>query len=98
MIGFAVGFLFSAAVIDRLVDFFQSGSTALPAQIPSIIDLVLGGGAVGIFIFMILILLGIKTVKVFATFATWLIVGILFSMILAFLGIVLPMPDFIPTF
>lgn len=98
VIGFAVGFLFSAAVIDRLVGFFQSGSTALPTQIPSIVDLVLSGGAVGIFIFMILILLGIKTVVIFATFAKWLILGILASMVLAFLGIVLPLPDFIPTF
>ena len=86
LIGFALGFIFSGAVIERLTCFIQGTGGAIPNQIPIITDLLIAGGGVGIFVVLVLIILGIKTFKFFSTFVTWLILGILASMLLSFLG------------
>lgn len=86
IIGFALGFIFSGAVIERLIGFIQGSGGALPAQVPLLTDLLIAGGGIGIVVVFILILLGIKAFKFFSTFLTWLIFGILASMALSFLG------------
>lgn len=86
LIGFALGFIFSGAVVERLVGFIQGSGGALPTQIPLLTDLLIAGGTIGIFVVFVLIILGIKTFKFFSTFVTWLILGVLASMLLSFFG------------
>jgi len=98
LIGFALGFVFSGAVVERLTGFIQGTGGALPTQIPIITDLLIAGGGVGIFIVILLIIFGIKTFKFFSTFVTWLLLGILASMLLSFFGMRIGnmLDDFLP--
>ena len=86
VIGFVLGFIFSGAITERIAGFIQGSGGELPTQIPILTDLLIAGGAIGIFVVFILIILGIKTFKFFSTFVTWLILGILASMLLSFFG------------
>ena len=86
LIGFALGFIFSGAIAERIAGFIHGSAGTLPTQIPILTDLLIAGGGIGIFVVFILILLGIKTFKFFSTFVSWLIIGILASMIMSFLG------------
>lgn len=86
VVGFLLGFIFSNAVIEKLTTFFQGSGGALPSQVPLITDLLIAGGGLGIFIVLILAIFSIKTAKFFSTFAIWLILGIISSMVLSFFG------------
>ena len=81
ILGFLIGFFFWGIAFDRIIGFMQGGMTALPAEIPSWFNLILAGGTLGLFVIVILLIIGIKVVQKFANFVKWILIGIFAALI-----------------
>lgn len=74
--------------LERLIGFIQLEAGELPSFIPFWFDLILAGGTIGIFIFIILLLVGIKIAAKFMPFFKWFLIGILAALVV---NIIFPM-------
>jgi len=80
--------------LERIVNFFQVGTGALPSVIPSWLDLILTGGTtIGIIVFLILLIAGIKILTKFIPFFTWLLIGILCGIVISVVFPALNLPN-----
>ena len=92
VVGFIIGFFFSKPVGSYITDFLSRQTVTIPSQIPSVVQILAGGGIVGIILLIIAVIMGIKFITKMATFIIWVLLGVLVALVITALGFQIPDP------